>query len=79
MFVTVLKGRYDVLFALANPKVNDSVSSSMVSFRMNIETQLVLQLYCDCPDVNFRNHDDNIKSLPKIAAWMCKLIVSSYT
>ena len=67
MFVTFLKGRYEVLLADANLKLNDSVSSSIVSFIMNIVTQLVLSLYCDCPDMKVRNHDDKVKSLPKVA------------
>ena len=73
MFVTVLKGSYDVLFAVANPKMTDSVSSNMISFIMNIETQLVLQLYCDCPGMKVRNHDNKEKSLPMVAAWNYKI------
>ena len=64
---SVLKGKYLVLFAEMNFKVKYSVSSSMVSFIINIEAQLVLWLYCDCPAVNLSDNDEIKQSAPMVA------------
>ena len=68
MSTSVLDGRYLVLLAKVNSKVNDLVSSSMVSLVISTGTQLVLRLYCDCPDTNDRYQDGIVMSLPMTAA-----------
>ena len=67
MYTSVLKGRYLVLLVEVNSKVNDLVSSRMVSLVINTWTQLVLRLYCDCPDTNVRYQDEIVVPLPMIA------------